>query len=142
MSLRRISLKDFVIVDTLEVDVSNGFTALTGETGAGKSILIDAVQIALGQRADAGVIRHGANRCDIVIEVDGTPDLYDWLIESGLDGDAGDYATTVAARKLIDILRSMPSDQTVVLESNQNKLLFKGGKSRFSLQTMAAEDFP
>ena len=90
MSLRRISLKDFVIVDTLEVDVSNGFTALTGETGAGKSILIDAVQIALGQRADAGVIRHGANRCDIVIEVDGTPDLYDWLIESGLDGDAGD----------------------------------------------------
>ena len=59
-----------------------------------------------------------------------------------LDGDAGDFATTVAARKLIDILRSMPSDQTVVLESNQNKLLFKGGKSRFSLQTMAAEDFP
>ena len=61
MSLRRISLKDFVIVDTLEVDVSNGFTALTGETGAGKSILIDAVQIALGQRADAGVIRHGGD---------------------------------------------------------------------------------
>ena len=59
-----------------------------------------------------------------------------------LDGDAGNFATTVAARKLIDILRSMPSDQTVVLESNQNKLLFKGGKSRFSLQTMAAEDFP
>ena len=59
-----------------------------------------------------------------------------------LDGDAGDFATTVAARKLIDILRSMPSDQTVVLESNQNKLLFKGGKSRFSLQTMPAEDFP
>ena len=90
MSLRRISLKDFVIVDTLEVDVSNGFTALTGETGAGKSILIDAVQIALGQRADASVIRHGAARCDIVIEIDGTPDLYDWLIEAGLDGDAGD----------------------------------------------------
>lgn len=90
MSLRRISLKDFVIVDTLEVDVSAGFTALTGETGAGKSILIDAVQIALGQRADAGVIRHGASRCDIVIEVDGTPDLYDWLVDGGLDGDGGD----------------------------------------------------
>ena len=103
MSLRRISLKDFVIVDTLEVDVSTGFTALTGETGAGKSILIDAIQIALGQRADAGVIRHGANRCDIVIEVDGTPALYDWLIESGLDGDAGDrYNHQLLLRRQID----------------------------------------
>ena len=52
MSLRRISLKDFVIVEALDVDLCDGFTALTGETGAGKSILIDAVQIALGQRAD------------------------------------------------------------------------------------------
>jgi len=59
-----------------------------------------------------------------------------------LDGDAGAFATTVAARKLIDILRSMPSEQNVVLESNQNKMLFKGGKSRFTLQTMPAEDFP
>ncbi len=59
-----------------------------------------------------------------------------------LGGDAGDYTTTVGARKLIDILRSMPSDQTVSLESAQNKLILKGGKSRFTLQTMPAEDFP
>ena len=59
-----------------------------------------------------------------------------------LDGDDGNFSTTVGARKLIDILRSMPSDQTVSLESAQNKLILKGGKSRFTLQTMPAEDFP
>ena len=58
-----------------------------------------------------------------------------------LDGDAGNFTTTVGARKLIDILRSMPGDQTVSLESNQNKLILKGGKSRFTLQTLPAEDF-
>jgi DNA polymerase III subunit beta len=58
------------------------------------------------------------------------------------DGDSGNFTTTVGARKLIDILRSMPSDQTVSLESAQNKLILKGGKSRFTLQTMPAEDFP
>ena len=59
-----------------------------------------------------------------------------------LDGDAGNFTTTVGARKLIDILRTMPSDQTVSLESSQNKLILKGGKSRFTLQTLPAEDFP
>ena len=59
-----------------------------------------------------------------------------------LGGDDGDFSTTVGARKLIDVLRSMPSDQTVSLESAQNKLILKGGKSRFTLQTLPAEDFP
>ena len=59
-----------------------------------------------------------------------------------LDGDVGNFTTTVGARKLIDILRTMPSDQTVSLESSQNKLILKGGKSRFTLQGLPAEDFP
>ena len=59
-----------------------------------------------------------------------------------LEGDAGDFTTTVGARKLIDILRTMPSDQTVSLESSGGKLLLKGGKSRFTLQSLPAEDFP
>jgi len=59
-----------------------------------------------------------------------------------LGGDAGSFATTVGARKLIDILRTMPADQTVTLESSQNKLILKGGKSKFTLQTLPAEDFP
>ena len=58
------------------------------------------------------------------------------------DGDAGNFSTTVGARKLIDILRSLPSDQTVTLTANQNKLTLQGGKSRFTLQTLPADDFP
>jgi len=59
-----------------------------------------------------------------------------------LGGDTGDFTTTVGARKLIDILKTMPGDQTVSLESSQSKLILKGGKSRFTLQTLPAEDFP
>jgi len=61
---------------------------------------------------------------------------------ASLGGDAGDFSTTIGARKLIDILRTMPSDQTVSLESSQNKIILKGGKSKFTLQTLAADDFP
>ncbi len=59
-----------------------------------------------------------------------------------LGGDAGNFSTTVGARKLIDILRSMPADQVVTLTANQNKLTLQGGKSRFTLQTLPADDFP
>ena len=59
-----------------------------------------------------------------------------------LDGDSGNFSTTVGARKLIDILRSMPADQIVTLTANQNKLTLQGGKSRFTLQTMPSDDFP
>ena len=59
-----------------------------------------------------------------------------------LGGDADTFATTVGARKLIDILRSMPTDQVVTLTANQNKLTLQGGKSRFTLQTLPSDDFP
>ncbi|MBK7002369.1 MAG: DNA polymerase III subunit beta [Rhodoferax sp.] len=59
-----------------------------------------------------------------------------------LGGDSGDFGTTVDARKLIDILRTMPADQIVSLETAQNKIMVKGGKSKFTLQTMPADDFP
>ena len=85
MSLKRIALRDFVIVRELELDLSGGFSVLTGETGAGKSILIDAVQLALGARADAGVVREGAARADISIEFDLPPSLAAWLEESGFE---------------------------------------------------------
>jgi DNA repair protein RecN (Recombination protein N) len=60
--LRRLVLRDFVIVTTLEVDLAAGFSVLTGETGAGKSILVDALQLALGGRGDVGVVREGCAR--------------------------------------------------------------------------------
>jgi len=62
--------------------------------------------------------------------------------DADLGGDSSNFTTTVGARKLMDILRSMPSDQMVSLESQQNKLILKSGKSRFTLQTLQAEDFP
>jgi len=62
--------------------------------------------------------------------------------QATLDGDAGDFATTVGARKLIDILRSLPADQMITLSAAANKLTLTGGKSRFTLQTLPAEDFP
>lgn len=58
------------------------------------------------------------------------------------DGDASDFATSIGARKLIDILRTLPADQNVSLSANQNKVTLQGGKSRFTLQTLPAEDFP
>lgn len=61
-------LRDFVIVQELELDWNGGFTVLTGETGAGKSILIDALQLVLGARADSTLVREGAARCDVAVE--------------------------------------------------------------------------
>ena len=57
--LRALSIRDYVIVERLDLELASGFTALTGETGAGKSILVDAMKLALGDRADAGVVRPG-----------------------------------------------------------------------------------
>ena len=93
MSLRRIALRDFVIVRELELDFSTGFTVLTGETGAGKSILIDALQLALGARADSAVVREGASRAEISAEFDMSPALQPWL-EHRLEG------TVRAARRV------------------------------------------
>ncbi len=59
-----------------------------------------------------------------------------------LGGDSGNLSTTVGARKLIDILRTLPADQVVTLTAAQNKLTLSGGRSRFTLQTLPAEDFP
>ena len=87
MALRRISLRDFVIVKVLELELSPGFTVLTGETGAGKSILIDALQLALGARSDAGVVREGSTKTDVCAEFDCPTHVRPWLEEAGFDTD-------------------------------------------------------
>ena len=81
--LRRLSLKDFVIVDALELEFGAGFSVLTGETGAGKSILIDALQLALGARAEGGVVREGCARSEITAEFDSPASLAAWLDAAG-----------------------------------------------------------
>ena len=97
MTLRRLSLRDFVIVPALEVEFSTGFTVLTGETGAGKSILIDALQLALGGRGDVGVVREGALRAEIAAEFDAPLSLTVWLEEAGFD-----RAEALLLRRTID----------------------------------------
>lgn len=89
--LRRLTITDFVIVERLELEFSPGFTVLTGETGAGKSILIDALALALGERADAIAVRQGAVRADITaeFEIDSNRQLASWLADSDLAGDEG-----------------------------------------------------
>ena len=96
--LRRITLKDFVIVDELDVEFGAGFSVLTGETGAGKSILIDALQLALGSRGDAGLVREGSMRAEIAAEFDLPASLKPWLLEAGFD-TAGD---SLLMRRTID----------------------------------------
>ena len=88
MSLRAMGLRDFVIVRSLDLEFQSGLSVLTGETGAGKSILIDALQLALGERADAGVVREGATRCEISAEFDATAPVQLWLQAAGFE--AGD----------------------------------------------------
>jgi DNA repair protein RecN (Recombination protein N) len=85
--LRRLALRDVVIVAHLEVELAAGFTVLTGETGAGKSILIDALQLALGSRADAALVREGASRAEVSAEFDCPASLQAWLDEAGYSVD-------------------------------------------------------
>ena len=81
--LRRLTLRDVVIVAELDVEFGAGFTVLTGETGAGKSILVDALQLALGNRADATLVREGAARAEVCAEFDTPASLLPWLDEAG-----------------------------------------------------------
>ena len=85
MSLQRISLRDFVIVRQLELEFGAGFTVLSGETGAGKSILIDALQLVLGARAEASVVREGAVRSELCAEFTTPAHLQPWLHNNGFD---------------------------------------------------------
>lgn len=93
--LRFLSIRDFVIVDRVELEFAPGFTVLTGETGAGKSILIDALSLALGERGEAGQIRNGCERAEISAEFDvsGFQGLADWLRENDLENDGDDSGT-------------------------------------------------
>lgn len=85
--LLTLSISQFVIVDQVEIDFSSGFTVLTGETGAGKSILIDAIDLLLGGRADSSVVREGAQKADLSarLSIEKSPAVVQWLSAAGLD---------------------------------------------------------
>jgi DNA repair protein RecN (Recombination protein N) len=87
--LRLLTIRDFVIVDTIELEFSNGFSVFTGETGAGKSILIDALQLALGGRGDASMVREGAPKADISADFALTPAAAAWLEQNEFGTEDG-----------------------------------------------------
>ncbi|MEA3116982.1 MAG: repair protein RecN [Paraburkholderia sp.] len=102
--LRHLSIRDFVIVAALDLEFDRGFTVFSGETGAGKSILIDALALALGARAEADAVRTGASRADITAEFSADAEVARWLDEQALaDGEPdGAGATTILLRRVVD----------------------------------------
>jgi DNA repair protein RecN (Recombination protein N) len=98
--LRHLSIRDFVIVAALDIEFDSGFTVFSGETGAGKSILIDALALTLGARADASVIRAGQSRADITATFSAPPQAQAWLVEQALDADGAEHS--VMLRRVID----------------------------------------
>ncbi|HWT72115.1 MAG TPA: AAA family ATPase, partial [Oxalicibacterium sp.] len=96
--LRTLAIRDFVIVDAIELEFAAGFSVFTGETGAGKSILIDALALALGGRGDASVVREGAAKADITAEFAVDAALRGWLAEH----EFGDEDGSVLLRRVID----------------------------------------
>ena len=85
--LQSLSIRDFVIVDELELEFSAGFTVLSGETGAGKSILVDALALVLGERGDAGVVREGRPRADLAATFTTDKAAEAWLIDNDMADD-------------------------------------------------------
>ncbi|MGZ8273680.1 MAG: DNA repair protein RecN [Burkholderiaceae bacterium] len=97
--LLSLAIRNFVIVESLELDFAPGFTVLTGETGAGKSILIDALLLALGERGDADVVREGAARAEISAEFRAGPDVVAWLQAQEVEGSD---ESNVLVRRTVD----------------------------------------
>jgi len=147
--LQTLSLRDFVIVDQLELDFSSGFTVLTGETGAGKSILLDALSLVLGERADSSQIREGCNRAEISalfrIDAQQIEHFNQWLDEQGFpledDGQSLLLKRTVEAngrsRAFINgsvatlVQLREAGDQLVDIHGQHaHQLLLKGGAQR------------
>ena len=97
--LTQLRIRDFAIVEALELELAAGMTAVTGETGAGKSILVDAIGLLLGDRADSGVIRHGADRADLsaAFDLERLPAARAWLAERDLDRDRECHLRRVVA---------------------------------------------
>lgn len=134
--LLALRLRDFVIVDSLDIEFGPGFTVLTGETGAGKSILLDALALAMGGRADAGVVREGAARADIGATFRSSEALDAWLAERELAGDPG----TVLLRRVIDaegrsraLVNGNPATATLLRELGERLVDIHGQHAAQSL---------
>jgi DNA repair protein RecN (Recombination protein N) len=102
--LRLLSIRNFVVVEALDLELDRGFTVLTGETGAGKSILLDALALLLGDRFEQRQLRPGADRAELAaaFDVDDRPDVAEWLALQGLAGDAAPGDSELLVRRTLD----------------------------------------
>lgn len=99
--LHQVRVRDYAIIDEVELELEPGMTVLTGETGAGKSILVDALGLVLGDRADASAVRHGADRAEITAAFDlsDMPDVARWLVEQDMDAEGECVVRRVISRE-------------------------------------------
>ena len=127
--LRRLILKEFVIVASSEITFDAGFSVLTGETGAGKSILLDAIGLLLGARADASAVREGAARADLSAEFGLTPALAAWLAERELSGDED----SLLLRRIVEAdgrSKALINGHPATASANSNASASNGGPRR------------
>jgi len=156
--LSHIYLKDFAIIDKLDLELQAGMTALTGETGAGKSILIDAIGLVLGDRADSGVVRHGADKAEISlsVDIDDTPSAKNWLQQQDLANDDMDdqcilrrviYATGKSRAWIngspcnLTLLRQLGEQLVDIHGQHEHQSLMKKDMQRSLLDDYAEDQF-
>ncbi len=148
--LSHITINNLAVVDSLDLELNSGLTVLTGETGAGKSILIDALGLVLGDRADASAIRHGAERADIIAEFDlQDPKTEQWLKDNELDSDGEclirrTINTKGRSRGFINgqpiplqILRELGEQLVNIHGQNTHQALLKSDEQRLLLDNFA-----
>ncbi len=151
--LTHIHIRNFAIIEELELELHAGMTALTGETGAGKSILLDAIGLVLGDKADSNTVRHGAKKAEIALTVDisKAPHAHDWLIAHALDSDEDDcilrriIATTGKSRTTINgapvtlaLIRELGEQMVDIHGQHEHQSLMKKGMQRQMLDDFAA----
>ncbi len=139
--LRTLHIRDFVIVEQTEIHFGAGFTVFTGETGAGKSILIDALALTLGERGDAGMLREGAMRADITAIFDTPPHLQAWLAERELEP-----CEELSLRRVIDVqgrsrafINGLPATVTQLRELGESLVDIHGQHAHQSLMRPDAQ---
>ncbi len=140
--LLSLRLRDFVIVDAADLEFGEGFTVLTGETGAGKSILLDALGLALGARADASVVREHCPRADISASFRSPEGLDPWLAERALGGDPG----IVMLRRIVEsdgrsraLINGQPATVSLMREVGERLVDIHGQHSAQSLLRQGAQ---
>lgn len=153
--LTHIHIRDFAIIAELELELYSGMTALTGETGAGKSILLDAIGLVLGDKADSNTVRHGAKKAEITLTVDisKTPHAHDWLIANELDNEEDDCilrriisaagksrATINGSPVTLSLIRELGEQMVDIHGQHEHQSLMKKDMQRKMLDDFASNE--